>query len=281
MSDASLTVALVTEVFPDDPEGARLRDMLSEAKRRGAHIALLPELPLNDWAPQSKLPRDEDAEDVDGPRQQIMSAAAAAVGIGLVGGAIVRDLHTGVRYNTALLYSAVGDCLARYRKIHLPQEEGYWETSHYKPGEAAPAIVDGLSLAVGLQICSDVNRPEGFQLLAAQGVEAVFAPRATPAQTYERWKLILRANAIMSGAYVVSANRPPPINDGEWSVRGGRIGGSSLVIDPAGHVLVETTDSLDVIELRRDVVHAARAEYPGYLERFPGLYAEAWRRLVD
>ena len=119
MSDASLTVALVTEVFPDDPEGARLRDMLSEAKRRGAHIALLPEPPLNDWAPQSKLPRDEDAEDVDGPRQQIMSAAAAAVGIGLVGGAIVRDLHTGVRYNTALLYSAAGDCLARAGSVAL------------------------------------------------------------------------------------------------------------------------------------------------------------------
>ena len=282
MSDASLNVALVTEVFLDDPEGVRLRDMLSEAKRSGADIALLPELPLNEWVPQSKLARDEDAEDADGPRQQIMSAAASAVGIGLVGGAIVRDLRTGVRHNTALLYSASGECLARYRKIHLPQEEGFWETSHYEPGEAAPAVVRGLSLDVGLQICSDVNRPEGCQLLAAQGLEVVFAPRATPAQTYARWKLILRANAIMSGAYVMSVNRPRArLAEDEPSEPGADIGGPSLAIDPSGQLLAETTDRLDVIELRRDVVRAARAEYPGYLERFPGLYAEAWRSLVD
>ena len=262
----------MTEVFFDDPEGASLHAHLREAKEAGADVAVLPELPLNDWAPHTKTARAEDAEEPDGPRQTLMSRAAAAVGVGVVGGAIVTDADSSVRHNTALLYGADGSCLARYRKIHLPEEEGYWETSHYEPGETGPEVVHGLPLRVGLQICSDVNRPQGFQLLAAQGVEVVFAPRATPPETYERWRLILRANAIMSGAYVISTNRPRPEH-------GASIGGPSLVITPLGEVIVETTDPVVVVSLDRAVVAEAAREYPGYLERFPQLYAEGWRRI--
>lgn len=270
----TLTVALVTEVFHDDADGAALRDHLARARDQGAELAVLPELPLNPWSPASKESRDEDAEDVDGPRQRSMAATAAECGIAVVGGAIVRDPETGVRHNTALLYDDTGARLASYRKLHLPEEEGYWETSHYEPGATPPSVIEGLGLPIGLQICSDVNRPTGFQLLAAQGAELVCAPRATPPETYDRWRMILRANAAMSGAYVVSTNRPRP-------EQGAPIGGPSIAIDPGGRVLLESTDPVAVVTLDRAVVAAARAEYPGYLTRFPDLYAAGWRRLAE
>lgn len=269
-----LRVALVTEVFFDDPGGERLRAHLAEAVRAGAELAVLPELPLNAWAPHSRVACAGDAEPVDGPRQGTMSEAASGVGIALVGGAIVMDPDTGVRHNTAVIYAADGQCLARYRKIHLPEEDGYWETSHYEPGSEPPRPVDGLALRVGLQICSDVNRPWGIQILAARGVEVVFVPRATPAETYERWRLVLRANAVMSGAYVVSTNRPR-------SEGGASIGGPSIAIAPSGHVLAETTDPVRVVTLERRIVGSAARDYPGYLARVPGLYADGWRELVD
>jgi N-carbamoylputrescine amidase len=202
-----------------------------------------------------------------------MSEAAATVGIALVGGAIVRDPETGRRHNTAFVYNADGTEAISYRKIHLPEEEGYWETSHYEPGGAAPEILRGLGLDIGLQVCSDVNRPQGFQLLAAGGAEVVFAPRATPPATYSRWRMILRANAVMSGAYVISVNRPRP-------ERGASIGGPSIAIDPFGEVLLETTDPIRLVDLDRAVVEAAGAEYPGYLKRFPAVYSEGWSRLT-
>jgi predicted amidohydrolase len=267
-----MKVALITEVFFDDPEGVELRDHLTRARDLGSEVAVLPELPLNAWAPYSKVARDDDAEAVDGPRQQIMARAASEAGIALVGGAIVRDPPTGARHNTALLYASDGSCLARYRKVHLPEEEGYWETSHYEPGQDGPEVVTGLSMTIGLQICSDVNRPQGFQLLAAQGAEVIFAPRATPPETYDRWRLILRANAIMSGAYVVSTNRPRPEH-------GASIGGPSIVIAPTGDVITETTEPVHVVDADSSVVEEAALEYPGYLERFPGLYAKSWSRL--
>ena len=270
---ASLRTALVHEVFFEDPMGLRLRAHLTEARELGAQIAVLPELPLNEWSPYSKVARDEDAEGVDGPRQRIMAEAAAATGIALVGGAIVRDPNTGTRHNTAVVYASDGTCLGRYRKVHLPEEDGYWETSHYEPGDAPPELVSGLPLRAGLQICSDVNRPEGFQLLAARGAEVVFAPRATPPETYDRWRLILRANAVMSGAYVVSANRPRPEH-------GAPIGGPSIAIAPSGDVIAETTDPVTVVDLTRAAVEEAAQEYPGYLDRFPRLYADAWEELA-
>jgi predicted amidohydrolase len=270
---ATMRVAMIHEVFHDDPGGESLRAHLERARADGADLAVLPELPLNSWAPHSKASRDEDAEALNGPRQQIMAAAACDLGIGLVGGVILRDKDTGARHNTALVYGPDGGLLARYRKIHLPEEDGYWETSHYEPGQDAPEAFAGLPLRTGLQICSDVNRPQGFQLLAAQGAEVVLAPRATPPGSWERWRVVLRANAVMSGTYLISVNRPRPEH-------GAPIGGPSVAIAPSGVVLAETEEPVTVVELTRSDVEGAAAVYPGYLERFPDIYARGWGRLT-
>ncbi len=269
----ALRVALIHEVFFDDSDSSKLVEHLERALSLGADAALLPELPLNGWAPATKVSHDEDAEPVDGPRQRRMAEAARTVGIALVGGAIVCD-GDGRRRNTAVVYGADGAVLGRYDKVHLPEEEGYWETSHYVAGDEPPVLVPGLPLRVGLQICSDVNRPEGIQLLAAQGVEVVLAPRATPSETYERWRLVLRANAVTSGAYVLSANRPRPEG-------GASIGGPSIAIAPTGEVLAESEEPVTVVALSRATVEEATRTYPGYLKRFPELYARGWGALEE
>ncbi len=272
MDTERVRVALVTDVFHDDPEGVRLRNRLREAREQGAALAVLPELPLNSWAPATKVPRDEDAEGPGGGRHRLMAQAASDVGVGVLGGAIVRDPETGRRHNTSLLYDGSGHCLDRYRKVHLPEEDGYWETSHYEAGTAVPRVVEAFGLRVGAQVCSDVNRPTGFQLLAADGADLVCAPRATPPETYDRWRLVLRANAVMACAFVVSTNRPGP-------EAGAPIGGPSLAIGPDGSILAETTEPVFLVDLDRETLTRCRADYPGYLRRFPELYAEGWQRV--
>jgi N-carbamoylputrescine amidase len=273
VSRDALAVALVTEVFPDDRDGMLLRAHLTEAREGGAQLAVLPEIPLNRWAPATRTVREEDAEAPGGPRQRLMGEAARAVGIILVGGAIVRDPDTGTRHNTALVFGRDGTVIESYRKVHLPAEEGYWETSHYEPGDDPPPVVQSsLPFTLGLQVCSDVNRPTFAQLLAHQGADIIVAPRATPPESYERWKLVLRANAVTTGAFVISTNRPRPEG-------GTPIGGASLAIAPDGTVLAESTDPVCVVRLERSVLDAARADYPGYLRRFPELYARGWKEL--
>lgn len=270
MNPRHLTLALVTDVFPEPEEHERLLARLREARAQGAQLAVLPELPLNRWAPATRTPSDADAEPPGGPRVSALAAAARTVGLAVLGGAIVRDPSSGRRFNTAVLLGPTGEERLRYRKIHLPDEEGYWEAHHYEPGDDLPAPVDVGGFGIGVQVCSDANRPQGCNSLAAMGAEVILVPRATPAETYERWRLVLRADAVTSCAWVVSVNRP-------GARSGGIIGGPSVVSGPSGDVLLETTDPVAVVSLERAALERARRQYPGYLDVRADVYERAWR----
>jgi predicted amidohydrolase len=265
-----LTVALISEVFHEPDGAARLEAQFRTARARGAQLAVLPELPLNPWSPATEVVRDDDAEESGGARHRALAGAARSASIGVVGGAIVRDATTGRRHNTALVFDASGTLVASYQKVHLPDEDGFRETSHYEPGDQLSPVVDAFGLPFGLQICSDINRPEGSHLLGALGAEAIINPRATEAATFSRWRTVLLANAMTSGAYVVSVNRPR-------EEHGVALGGPSFVAAPNGEVLVETTDPLAIVTLDREVVRDARRRYPGYLAVRADLYADGWK----
>ena len=199
--------------------------------------------------------------------------AAAEAGIGLIGGIIHRDGATGRRTSRALVFDRAGNLVTTYEKLHLTEEPGFWETSHYAPGTEAPRRIDAFGLPIGVQLCSDINRPQGSHILGAQGTMAVLAPRATEEKTYQRWKVVFRAIALTGCCYVLSVNRPHP-EDGVL------IGGPSVAVDPDGDMLVESTDRMELVTLDADVIRRARAAYPGYLPVRARLYADAWSEIA-
>lgn len=271
--DGKLTVALISEVYFEADGAGRLRDRLIQAADRGADLAVLPEIPLNAWSPATKTPADEDAEPEGGPRTQAMAEAARRANIGLVGGIIQRDSDTGRRTSRALAFDATGQIVARYEKLHLPEEPGFWETSHYEPGTEGPHRMDDFGVPVGIQICSDNNRPEGTHVLGAEGAMAAIVPRASEERTYQRWKVVFRANAMTSCLYVLSVNRPAP--------EGGVVlGGPSVAVDPSGNVVLETNDTIGLVTLDAAIVRKARSDYPGYLPVRAGIYADAWQEIA-
>jgi len=268
-ADGKLTVALVSEVFWEADGAQRLRQRLAEAAERGADLAVLPELPLNPWRPATKEAQDDDAEPMDGTRATAQREAAREAGIGLVGGIIHRDEATRRRTSRALVIDRAGQIRATYEKLHLPEEPGFWETSHYEPGTSTPQRIDAFGVPIGVQICSDNNRPEGTHLLGAQGAMASLVPRASEEKTYQRWKTVFRSNALTGCLYVLSVNRPHP-------EEGVLIGGPSVAFDPNGELLVETTDRMALVTLDASTVTDARRAYPGYLPIHARLYADAW-----
>ena len=269
MAHDLLTVALLSEVFPEAASRDRLPAAIEGARARGAELVVLPELPLNPWSPASAQASPEDAEPPSGPRHRALANAAREVGVAVLGGAIVEE--DAIRRNRALLFGRDGTLLAAYDKNHLPNEEGFWEAAHYQPGDAPPkpAWVDGF--AIGVQLCSDLNRPELGHALAAAGALAIAGPRATEAATWPRWRLVLQATAMTACAYVLTVTRPRPEH-------GVPLGGPSFVAAPDGTVLLETNDPLALVTLERTAVHAARRGYPGYLTVRPELYARAWEQ---
>jgi N-carbamoylputrescine amidase len=267
-----MKLALISDVFFDAAGPARMTELLRTARSLDADLAVLPELPLNSWCPATPSPSDADAEPPSGPRHQALAAAAREAGLGVIGGAIVREPASGRRHNTALVFDRGGAHVGSYRKLHLPEEDGFWEIRHYEPGDALPGIIDTFGVRMGLQICSDANRPEGCHLLGALGAEMIVVPRATEAATFDQWRTVFIANAITSTAYFVSVNRPR-------EERGVRLGGPSIAVAPTGEVLVETTDTLAIVSIDRAAVVQARRGYPGYLATRAELYAEGWQRV--
>ena len=271
-ADGKLTIALISETFWEADGATRLKERLAEAAERGADLAVLPEIPLNPWSPATKEPRDDDAEGMDGARARTQAEAAAEAGIGLVGG-IIHRAADGRRTSRALVVDRSGSVVATYEKLHLPEEEGFWETSHYEPGTDAPTRIDAFGVPIGVQLCSDNNRPEGTHLLGAQGAIAMINPRASEERSYQRWKTVFRANALTSCLYVLSVNRPHP-------EEGVLIGGPTVAFDPNGELLVETTDRLALVTVDVKTVADARRGYPGYLPIRARLYADAWDEIA-
>ena len=264
----SLTIALIRDVFPNAEDLDRLRAHLREARDRGAALAVLPELGMLPWVPATRQASDADAEAPEGPLHQLQSDIAAECGIGLLGGAIVHD-QAGRRFNTALLFGPDGQHLHAYRKIHIPDEPGFWEADHYGPDDTIPRPVDAFGLSMGIQICSDNNRPFGCHILGAQGCQVILNPRATESATYVKWRPIWQANALTSGCWILSVNRPGPEGDVP-------IGGPSIAVAPDGSVVLETEDTIGLVTVDADAVTKAHKDYPGYLAFPTDLYARAW-----
>ena len=274
-ADAAITwrVALVRDAFYGHDAETRLRATLAECRELGADVALLPEIPLHPWSPATKEARAEDAEEPGGPRERLQRDAAREAGIALIGGTI-RATEDGRRENTALVITASGELHATYAKLHIPEEPGFWETSHYSAGTEPPEPIRGLrqrDLPFGVQICSDVNRPMGSHLLAARGARWIANPRATEQITYPRWRTVFVATALTTGCYVLSACRPEP-------EQGVLLGGSSFAVAPTGEVLCEGEERIQIAELSSRVCEHAAELYPGYLPVRSDLYARGWAR---
>ena len=263
----TVRIALISEVYPEPDQG--LLEDLKRAADAGARIAVLPECPAQAWAPGSSTPDDADAEPAGGPRELRQAEAARLAGIALLGGGIER-CPDGRRRNAAVLWDAGGVERLRYHKMHIPDEPGFREAAHYEPGIMAPAVVEVEGLRIGAQICSDNQRPDGAMMLAAQGCECILNPRATERGLLDLWKTVWRANAITTGCWVLSPNRPRP-------EPGTPLGGPAVAVSPEGEVCLESDSKLSLVEVDPGRVARARSVYPGYLAIPAASYAAAWQ----
>ena len=267
-----LTIALISDVFFGDNAHDQLVARLQEAKNAGADLAVLPEIACNPWSPSTKNMQDEDAEYLGGKRCQMQADAAKTVGVGLIGAAILHVENK--RYNTCLLWNESGELLGTYQKHHIPEEVGFWETSHYEAGTQGFPVFDFSGFKIGIQICSDMNRPQGSHLLAAAGADILIGPRSTELATYDKWRPVWIANALTTGCYVCSVNRPSPEN-------GVLLGGASIAVAPNGTVVAESCDTITLFKAQQCTIKQSRIDYPGYLPCRSDLYAKCWETIKE
>ena len=179
--DGRLTVALISEVFwqPDGAAGCATAWRRPRPRRGHRGPARDPAQPV---APRDQGAVDEDdAEPMGGPRMTTQQRRPREAGIGLVGGIIHRDAAPAAGRSRALIFDRAGELVGHLREAPPPRGAGLLGDEPLRA--RAPrrrARIDAFGLPIGVQICSDTNRPEGTHLLGAQGAERRRSSRAPP-----------------------------------------------------------------------------------------------------
>jgi deaminated glutathione amidase len=250
--------------------------LLEQAAQQGAELAVLPEyFCLLGQRDTDKLAIAEAFG--NGPIQQFLADAAREFKLWLVGGTLplqqAGPQGTAPRvFNTSLVYSPQGQCVARYDKIHLFKfdngHEAFDESRVLQPGQQDVLFdlpsSDGHTWRVGLSICYDLRFPELYRRYAAQGADLLLVPSAfTYATGQAHWELLLRARAVENQAYVLAAAQ------GGLHENGRRTWGQTLLAGPWGEVLAQHPEGAGVAmhALCASEIDACRRRLPALSHR--------------
>ncbi|MFJ3981105.1 nitrilase-related carbon-nitrogen hydrolase [Streptomyces fungicidicus] len=242
--------ASLVQLSVDSPDTAgerRERAAATVRARAGDDMVVLPELwTAGAWSYDRW---DRDAEGIDGPTAEVMSAAARRAGVWLHAGSIVERDADGTLYNTALLFDRAGDLRGHYRKIH---RYGFDTGEATLMGGGRDIVTVPADFGVvGLAICYDLRFPELFRGLLDAGAELVVLPAAWPAARLGHWRLLTRTRALEEQVFVLACCAT--------GVHGGmEQGGHSAAVDPWGTVLGEAGTAEEVVTVDFDMGEVAR-----------------------
>jgi len=246
---------------------ARAHALLAKAAAEGAELAVLPEYFCMMGARDTdKLGLRETAG--TGAVQNFLADAACEFGLWIVGGTLPLETEDDNHvFNSSLVYSPDGACVARYDKIHLfyfdNGRERYDERRVIAPG-SRPMLFDlpsrdGHRWRVGLSVCYDLRFPELYRALAREGAELMLVPSAFTRTTgAAHWEVLLRARAIENLAWVVA-----PAQGGTHE-NGRHTWGQSMVVDPWGSVVAQQAvgEAVVLFDIDAQQVERARAQLP-------------------
>ena len=236
--------------------------LVREAAASGASYVLTPEMTNILCRDRAQLLASVSPEEGN-PELARFQALAKELGIHLHIGSMAVLVGPDAVANRAYLIGPDGAVVARYDKIHmfdvnLAGGETYRESALYRPG--SEAVVASLPFArLGLSVCYDVRFPGLFQALVLGGAEVIAIPAAFTRTTGEaHWHVLLRARAIETGSFVVSAAQGGHHEDGRDTY------GHSMIVDPWGRVLAEagTDPGVIVAEIDPALADDARARIP-------------------
>ena len=214
------------------------------------------------------------AERDDGETVQIFKKYAKEHKVGIMPTIFEEDKTVrGIFYDTAIFIDKKGEVMGKYRKIHLPQLNGYYEKYYFHPGSGYPVFQQD-NYKIGTVICYDRHFQEGPRILALKGADIVFVPTTTNFYP-ETWELEIRAHAAFNTMFVVGVNRTPE------DFLGTKIKylGKSLIAGPSGEVINQMTDreGVSVVDLDIGLIRARREKAPFLADR----KVIAYRELVD
>jgi predicted amidohydrolase len=262
----TVKIGLIQMKIEPDPERNLLRatKLVRDAGRQGAEIVCLPELFTAPYFAQYENPgKMEKAgvpiEAIPGSTGRRLEECAAENGIILVAGSIYERAGNGL-FNTCMTFDRQRGLLGKYRKIHIPHDECFFEQHYFTPGDLGFKVYATDKGQIGTLICYDQWFPEAARSLALMGAEMIFYPTAIglvrgleqlDGDWQQAWENVMRGHAIANGLIVAAVNRAG--NEDRMDFWGG-----SFVIDAFGKTLARAGAGEETVLATVDLDHGRK-----------------------
>jgi predicted amidohydrolase len=232
---------------------------VGEAAGNGAEIVCLPELFAWRYFPTAKSSREE-PETIPGHISRALSESARTNEVVLVGGTIYEKAGRR-RYNTCLVFDQRGRTISKYRKVHIPQDEHYYEQDYFASGDRY-AVAKTDKGKVGTLVCFDQWYPEAARVTRLLGADILVYPTAigwvkgiepVEGDWKHAWESVQVGHAIANSVVVCAVNRVG--REGQTTFWGG-----SFVCDQFGKVLLRASEDEGVFTVDCDLNLARTVE---------------------
>jgi N-carbamoylputrescine amidase len=291
-----LKVGLVQQSCGADREAnlAASEAGIRDAAKRGAQLVLLQELHASVYFCQHEDTQlFELAETIPGPSTERLGKLAKALGIVLVASLFERRAP-GLYHNTAVVFERDGAIAGKYRKMHIPDDPGYYEKFYFTPGDMGFTPIQTSVGKLGVLVCWDQWYPEGARLMALAGAELLLYPTAIgwnpadpkdeQARQRDAWVTIQRSHAVANGLPVVVANRIGFEADPCGQTKGSQFWGHSFACGPQGEfIATASTDKPEVLVVDVDLGRSenVRRWWPFLRDRRIDAYGDLVKRFRD
>ncbi|XKE46754.1 carbon-nitrogen hydrolase [Halomonas organivorans] len=297
----TLKVGLVQQpAWPDKERSlAESEAGIRELAAAGAELVVLQELHATHYFCQYEDVELFDlAEPLDGPTGQRLAGLAAELGIVLTGSLFERRAP-GVYHNTAVVYDRERGRVGHYRKMHIPDDPGFYEKFYFTPGDHDADRGQGFQPIdtsvgrLGVLVCWDQWYPEAARLMAMAGAELLLYPTAIgwhppddadeKARQKDAWTLIQRSHAVANGLPVVAANRVGHEPDHSGVSPGIDFWGGSFICGPQGELLAHAGEAAERLLVTLDLARSEdiRRIWPYLRDRRIDAYGDLTRRYRD
>ncbi|KAA0895435.1 carbon-nitrogen hydrolase [Oryzomonas rubra] len=291
-----LRTALIQQRCGND-KGANLERscaMIRRAAADGAALVVLQELHAGPYFCQVEDPALFDmAEPIPGAASRAIAGLAGELGVVVVASLFERRAP-GLYHNTAVVFEKDGSTAGIYRKMHIPDDPGFYEKFYFTPGDLGFNPIKTSVGTLGVLVCWDQWYPEAARMMALAGADLLIYPTAigwdpadgTAEQERQRdaWITVQRGHAVANGLPLLAVNRvgfePSPLHP----ETGIRFWGSSFAAGPQGELLAEASrDDEEILLVDLDLARSetVRRIWPFLRDRRIDAYGDMVKRYRD
>lgn len=290
-----LKIALIQHACGSDRDDnlALICDRIRQAAAAGGQLVLLQELHNGPYFCQTEETRLFDlAETIPGPSTEQFGALAVELGVVIVA-SLFEKRATGLYHNTAVVFDSDGRMAGRYRKMHIPDDPGFYEKFYFTPGDLGFTPIDTSVGRLGVLVCWDQWYPEAARLMALAGADLLLYPTAIgwdPTDSEEEqlrqrdaWVTVQRGHAVANGVPVAACNRIGHEADPSGQSEGIAFWGHSFVCGPQGEILGNSGVNEDILLVDIDLgrSESVRRIWPFLRDRRIDSFADLQRRYID